>query len=225
MSASLDILFLDSHALEDPTTLERLMYVFIDVGFSIKEFEVNNQAVVWGEKPEQMRELLTLAYQARGCYFLAWNNEWRLEIRQRISWDSPKRQKGAWICTTTDNTPYFWREEYDPARYSRFFLEIGKTLYEVLRPTFGWIDFDYGLRTTHDDVESLRLPVIYWANFFGPAYVNHLGQDYIRRAPAWAIEELSDGGLLHILASCPGLESDHVPVELVKAHFGTEQVR
>lgn len=225
MSASLDILFLDSYTLEDPLTLERVVQVFLDKGFSIEEFKVNYQAMAWEKEPGSMRRLLFLAYQARNCLFLAWNAEWRLEIRQHIAWDSPKGQREAWIRTTTDNTPYFWYEKHNPTRYSRFFLDIGKGLYEVLRPTFGWIDFDYGLRTTHEDIEALELPVVYWANFFGPAYVDKIGRDKILTAPAWAIEELSDGGILYVLASCPGLTEDHVPVEKVKAHFGVKEVR
>lgn len=225
MSASLDIFFLDSHTLGDPITLERVVQVFLDLGFEIDEFEVNNQAMAWEREPGSMRKLLTLAHQARNCYFLAWNAEWRLEIRQHIAWDSPKGEKEAWICTTTDNTPYFWYAENNPARYSRFYLDIGKALYEILRPTFGWIDFDYGLRTTHKDIEALELPTLYWANFFGPAYVNKIGRDKILSAPAWRIEELPDGGLLYVLASCPGLADDHVSVESVKSHFGIENVR
>lgn len=225
MSAALDILFLDSCTLEDPLTLEKVVQVFLEKGFSIEEFKINYQVMAWEKGPESMRRLLSLAYQAQNCYFLAWNAEWRLEIRQHIAWDSPKGQQEAWIRTTTDNTPYFWYEEYNPARYSRFFLDIGKSLYEVLRPTFGWIDFDYGLRTTHEDIEALELPVLYWANFFGPAYVDKIGRDKILTAPAWAIEELSDGGILYVLASCPGLAEDHVPVEKVKAHFGVKEVR
>jgi hypothetical protein len=227
MSASLDIFFLDSHTLGDPITLEGVVQVFSDAGFSIEEFEVNNQAIAWEREPKSMRRLLTLAHQARDCYLLVWNAEWRLEIRQYLAWGSLKmgRENRAWICTTTDNTPYFWRAEYNPARYSRFFLDIGKRLYEILRPTFGWIDFDYGLRTTHEDIEALELPTLYWANFFGPAYVDKIGRDKILSAPAWAIEELPDGGLLYVLASCPGLADDHVSVESVKAHFGIESVR
>lgn len=227
MSASLDIRFLDSHTLGDPITLERVVQVFLDKGFNIEEFEVDDQAMSWEKGPESMRRLLSLAHQAQNCYFLAWNAEWRLEIRQYLAWGLLKmgREDRAWICTTTDNTPYFWYEEHNPARYSRFFLDIGKSLYEVLRPTFGWIDFDYGLRTTHEDIEALELPVVYWANFFGPAYVDKIGRDKILTAPAWTIEELADGGLLYVLASCPGLAADHVPVESVKAHFGVEQVR
>jgi len=227
MSASLDIFFLDSHTLGYPTTLERVVQVFLGAGFSIEEFEINNQAVTWEKEPGSMRRLLTLAHQARDWYFLAWSAEWRLEIRQYLAWGSLKmgRDNRAWICTTTDNTPYFWYAEKSPARYSRFYLEIGKQLYEVLRPTFGWIDFDYGLRTTHEDIEVLELPTLYWANFFGPAYVNKIGRDKILGAPAWTIEDLADGGLLYVLASCPGLADDHVPVESVQVHFGIESVR
>lgn len=227
MSASLDIRFLDSYALADLITLEKVVQIFLDMGFSIKEFEVNNQALAWEGGPESIRRLLTLAHQSKNCYFLAWNPAWHLEIRQYIAWNSLKLggERRAWIVTTTNNTPYFWYAEKNPLRYSRFYLDIGKQLYEVLRPTFGWIDFDYGLHTTHEDIEALELPALYWANFFGPPYVAKIGREKIMTAPAWSVEELSDGGLLYVLASCPGLTDDHVSPDSVKAHFGVAKVR
>lgn len=227
MSASLHILFLDSEHIGKPKSLEQVVQVFLDFGFEIDQFTIENKDVSWEEYAQKPRDIMALAYDANELFFRAFNSKWRFEILQQIGWGIRKlsSERRAWIRTVTDNTPYFWRAEYNPRSYSRFFLDIGKGLYEVLRPSFGWIDFDYGLRTTHEDIEALRLPVIYWANFFGPAYVNRIGRDHILQAPAWAIEELSDGGLLYVLASCPGLENDHVPVEAVKTHFGVEQVR
>jgi hypothetical protein len=225
VSAPLDIIFLNSHTLGDPITLTKVLHAFMSGGFSIEEFKINDRIITWHGDPESVRKLVALAYEARDCYFLAWNAEWSLEIRQHIAWDSPEGEKEAWICTTTDNTPYFWHTEKNPSRYSRFYLDIGKELYKVLRPSFGWIDFDYGLRTTHEDLRALNLPTLYWANFFGPEYVDKIGKSKILGAPAWKIEQLDEGGILYVLSSCPGLADDHVPIESVQAHFGVKNVR
>jgi len=227
MSASLHLLFLDSQHLGKPQSLEQVIQLFVNAGFEISQLKIENKIMSWEEYAQEPAKIMKLAYDAKELSFLAFNSEWSLEILQQIGWGIAKLggERRAWIRTITDNTPYFWRTEYNPARYSRFFLDIGKRLYEILRPTFGWSDFDYGLRTTHEDIEALQLPVIYWANFFGPAYVDKIGRDKILSAPVWRIEELPDGGLLYVLASCPGLADDHVSVEGVKAHFGIESVR
>ncbi|MFO3796005.1 MAG: hypothetical protein ACK8QZ_01805 [Anaerolineales bacterium] len=227
MSASLHIVFLDSQYLGKPKSLEQVVQVFIDADFEIDRFEIEGSNISWEEYTQKPEAMMSLAYEVKELSFRAFNPKWRFEILEQIGWGIMKLggERRAWIRTVTDNTPYFWRAEYNPASYSRFFLDIGKSLYEVLRPTFGWIDFDYGLRTTHEHIEALELPVLYWANFFGPAYVDKIGRDKILTAPAWAIEELSDDGILYVLASCPGLETDHVPVEKVKAHFSVENVR
>lgn len=227
MSASLHIVFLDSQHLGKPRSLEQVVQVFLSAGFEIDQFKVEDEVMSWGEYAQKPEEIIAVAYKAKELSFPAFNPEWRLEILQQIGWGITKMggERRAWIRTITDNTPYFWHAEYNPAKYSRLFLDIGKSLYEVLGPTFGWVDFDYGLFTTHEDIEALELPTLYWANFFGPAYVNKIGRDKILSAPAWAIEELADGGLLYVLASCPGLADDHVPPDSVKAHFGVANVR
>ncbi len=225
MSASLDITFLDSHTLADHATLGQVLHAFTSAGFSIKEFKINSHVTAWKKDIESIQRLITRACEARDVSFLAWNTEWRLEIRQQIAWNSPAGEREAWIRTTTDNTPYFWHAESDPAAYSRFYLDLGKQLYEILQPSFGWIDFDYGLRTTHDDIAALNLPVLYWANFFGPEFVVKIGRNRILGAPTGIIEELDNGGILYVLSSCPGLADDHVPIESVKAYFDVKNVR
>lgn len=47
------------------------------------------------------------------------------------------------------------------------------------------------------------LPGIYWANYFGPLYVNFFGREKFLTAPAYHKEELSDGGFLLLTAPSP----------------------
>lgn len=227
MSASPHLVFLDSQYLGKPQSLEQVIQVFIDAGFAIDQFKIEKEVVSWEEYAQKPDEMMALAYETQELSFRAFNPEQRFEIRQQIGWGIVKLggERRAWIRTITDNTPYFWREEYNPAGYSRLFLDIGKSLYAVLRPTFGWMDFDYGLFTTHENIEALELPVLYWANFFSPAYVGKIGRDRILSAPAWAIEELVDGGFLYVLASCPGLADVYVLPDNVKTYFGVARVR
>lgn len=228
MSDFLNIFFLDSQTLGKPGSLEQVIEFFSETGFRITKFKIKGQQRPWREDMSENREILHLAYQAKGCWFSAFNPTWRFEIYQDIFWDVPDLGGSGrcYICTSNNNRPYFWDEEKNPPRHSRFFLDVGKGLYAILRPTFGWIEYNYEwLPTTHEDIEDLKLPALYWANFFGPAYMNKIGRDKILSAPAWTIEELSDGGVLYVLASSPGLAEDHVPIERVKAHFGVDRVR
>lgn len=228
MSVSLNMFFLDSKTLGKPGSLERILEFFLEAGFWIKEFRIDkDEKRPWEGSIVENEENLRLAYKAKECWFSAFNPTWRFEIWQIIAWDVPELggPGRCFIWTSNDNKPYFWDKEKKPPRYSRFFLDIGKGLYAILQPTFGWIEYNLEwLPTKHEDIENLRLPALYWANFFGPAYVNRL-REKILNAPAWSIEELPDGGLLYVLSSCPGLCDDHVPIEAVQVHFGVERVR
>ena len=227
MSASLHIMFLNSDHLGKPGILEQILLVFKNSGFEVDQLTSSGEHGGQKERSQEHEKTMTLAYDVKGLSFRAFNSDWQLEVHQQIDWGASKLggEKRAWFRTVTDNTPYFWRAKYDPTRYSRFFLDIGKDLYKIVSPSFGWIDFDYGLRTTYEDIESLELPTLYWANFFGPEYVSKIGREKIISAPAWVIEKLSNGGLLYVLSSCPGLADDHVPPDDVKSHFGAMQVR
>jgi len=220
-------MFLDSDHLGKPGSLEQVVQVFIDARFEIDQLAIRGEHREQKEYTQEQERTMTLAYGAEGLSFRAFNPNWQLQVLQQIDWGVSKLggEKRAWVRTVTDNTPCFWQVKYDPASYSRFLLDIGKSLYKIVSPSFGWVDFDYGLQTTYKDIESLELPTLYWANFFGPPYVARIGRAKIMSAPAWDIQELPDGGILYVLASGPGLADDHVPPDDVKSHFGITQVR
>lgn len=227
MSSTLDIRFLDSRTLGRGVGTEDVVRVFLSMGFTILEFEVEGHVQQWPKERRIAVQFLQAADRAMRFGFRAWHEQCDLEVRQSTAWSLPggRSVPWAWIVTRTDNTPYFWRPEYSPAEYSRLFVNLGKELYGAILPSFGWIDFDYGLRTTHEDIESLELPALYWANFFGVRYVEKIGRDRIETAPGCRIEELPDGGLLMVLASGPGLSDDHASTTAVGAHFGVLNVR
>jgi hypothetical protein len=227
MSASVDILFLDSQTLGQPESLEQIFQVLIEIGFKVVKVEVQNNVFNQDEYLDSVGEIMNLAYATKNLSFNAFNSDPYFEIFQQIAWGEQHlgATSRAYIRTSTINTAGFWREGYDNSYYSSFFLDIGKKLYQLVKPSFGWIDQYHGWTTTHEDIESFNLRMLYWANFFGPKFVQKLGRDRILNAPAWRIEELVDGGILYLLAPHLGLTDEQVPLESVKEYFGLESVR
>jgi len=48
-----------------------------------------------------------------------------------------------------------------------------------------------------------HLPGIYWANFFGPRYVEFFGEDRMMSAPAHEVRWLGDAGILLLVSESP----------------------
>jgi hypothetical protein len=230
VSEALEIFFYNSAVLNHPNTLAHVIALFEDTGFDLKKFESGDFEWLWSDPDSNHTEALRTAYADKGCSFSAYNRDWQLEVFQELYWDV-EELGGAdqcYICTLTDNTPYFWLPEYHPAQYSSFYLNLAKGLYDLLQPTFGWVDFHTHWATTHEDVRNVKLPTIYWATFLGLPYVVRLGREHILRAPAGKAEVLGDGGILYTLSSCPGPVANSLQDEqtdVVKAHFQVERVR
>jgi hypothetical protein len=95
------------------------------------------------------------------------------------------------------------------------FLDTAQLFYDLLHPYYGSIhsaehkiematiqDPRYGKTVLPITLEK-GLPGIYWANYFGPDYVERLGRDKLLSAPSYKIKQLSDGGLLLLTAPSP----------------------
>jgi hypothetical protein len=104
------------------------------------------------------------------------------------------------------------------------FLQFSKSLYQ-------WGDMLYGFVANRQDYKAQTwlpqqviignklvgavgdnevmnaLPGIFWANFFGPDYVDWFGREKFDRLPCYRLEELPDGGRL-VLTSPSPLEYD-----------------
>ena len=48
-------------------------------------------------------------------------------------------------------------------------------------------------------IKNSDLKYIFWANFYGPAYVEKYGRKFLLGAPGWKKEELDDGGILYVV--------------------------
>jgi hypothetical protein len=77
---------------------------------------------------------------------------------------------------------------------------LGRTLYPLTRPWLGCLDEASSDSILSRDVRKLRLKHIGWVNFFGPAYVEKYGRDFLLGLPGHKTELLPDGGIFHQLS-------------------------
>ncbi len=102
-------------------------------------------------------------------------------------------------------------------------LKFARILYPLLRPEFGSIDVTrlYLRASKEQESAPCPLPFIYWANIFGPAYVQHYGRDFLLAAPGWEIEQLDDGGILYVTTESylPWWDGDQAAIV---HYFGTK---
>jgi hypothetical protein len=75
---------------------------------------------------------------------------------------------------------------------------FAELLYPHLRPKYGWIDEPSGNLPSAKSIAATRREYIFWANFFGPEYVERYGRDFLLNAPGWKVEQLDDGGILYV---------------------------
>lgn len=83
--------------------------------------------------------------------------------------------------------------------FAQRLLAIARELYPLARPTYGEVEGNWGEWDT-PDVFKRRLKHISWANFFGPAYVEKYGRDFLLGLPGYKTELLPDGGVFHQLS-------------------------
>lgn len=218
-------MFLDSNTTINANSLKLIIDVVVRLGFKVGEIKIHDILYEWSA--ETLASILASALREKQIALQYIYSELNFEIYQEIRWDSDELggKNRAWIDTHTFNTAYLWKSVKESEMHSRLLLTIGIELYNILNPTFGWIDFNFGIFTTHEDVELVNLPALYWANFFGPRFVDKLGKQKLESAPGWKLEQLSDGGYLYVLSSGLGLSSDDVSSEKVKEIFGVEKVR
>lgn len=237
MSLEPHLVFLQSKTLGTPGSVERFMQAFRFQGYEVADSNAGSDQHVVG-KPKHggcfAEQAVAHAYKQQELSFDAYRlteseDGIRFEVSVTAGWGERHLGKSSrtWVGLTCFQTALFNRSYYDTGYYSRLFLDLGKALYSVLQPIFGWLDFcQLSGFTGFEDVEILNISHIYWANYFGPDYVSKLGFRHLMTAPAWSVESLNDGGILYVLGSCPGAISEgHVAVEDVRRHFGVPSVR
>lgn len=237
MSAEPTLVFLNSKTLGMAGGVERFVQAFQHCRYDVRKLRVGStgKPIAGTERWDDQTEwIVRQAYEHRMLDFEASRladaqRQIRFEVFVQLGWGEEHlgEEERAWVGATCFQTALFNRSEHDTEYYSQFFLDLGRELYAVLRPAFGWLGFcQLSGHTGFDDVEQLGVPHVYWANYFGPDYVSKLGREHLMSAPTWSTEPLVDGGILYVLGSSPGVVcEDHVAKADVQRHFGVESVR
>jgi hypothetical protein len=129
------------------------------------------------------------------------------------------------IHAYSTNSALFSAASFDREFYAQRLLSVGIEMYKILEPEFGWIE-RLGQRgyTSKKDVSALSIPHIYWANFFGPEYVEKYGLEFFQNAPGWR-KEVIDQGFLYVLSPHMGTKRRDTIGEEVKSYFRIDSVR
>jgi hypothetical protein len=101
----------------------------------------------------------------------------------------------------------------------RKFIDFAKEMYKILEASSGYIQYNT-LEERYDRIETIEengsicnaprfpgskyhLSGLYWANIFGPEYIEMWGHEFLLESPCKKIEELHDGGMIMYLAESP----------------------
>jgi hypothetical protein len=85
--------------------------------------------------------------------------------------------------------------------------EAVSTILPVLEKVLSLLSFQYGFLDVYTDIPddktitSLKLPFIFWMNFFGASYISIYGKDFLLGAPGFRTSELSDGTIEYVVSN------------------------
>jgi len=211
MSYDISLRFYNSRFIGTPGSIEEIIAFFKRKNFRISDITVCNENNVdfhWDLYDPNEQLIVTAAYTYCGMNFRCFNDEEQLELTTYIAWGKidETRMGDTFLAITTFQTALFTRQENDPAYFSDLFLEIGKHLFAVTNPDFGWMDTEsFAGFTMDEDISSFMIPYTYWANFLGEGYVKKYGKEKLLSAPVWHSEILSPGGILLVLSPILGV--------------------
>ncbi len=122
-----------------------------------------------------------------------WRHEWLLESSCGLGLDSRNGRLSVYVDASDVD-----RERV--VQKAEGLIRLGRLLYPKLQPKLGWIDFTEIGEPSEKQIQATKLTRIMWANFFGSAYVQRYGQEFLLNAPGWLKEELPEGGILYTLS-------------------------
>jgi hypothetical protein len=232
MSTPANLRFLGCSIFGESNSLVKVLDLLQSMGVIPALLEVGSlayeQFAFWREYNEQTRLELGVAQDKRQLTFRTADEHSHMTLTFTIEWSIDDAGKLAYslLQATAFQTAIFTRKEHDPEYHAKRFWEIGARLYTLIQPSFGWIErcrpSGY---TTWQDLRDLLIPHIYWANFFGSAYVSKYSKDFLMNAPGWKNEELSDNGVLYVLTPSLVSTGSKPVVEEVRRYFKVESVR
>jgi hypothetical protein len=75
-------------------------------------------------------------------------------------------------------------------------LAIVRQTYSGLQPAYGWID-ELGENALPKKFDSIgKVAFVFWANVFGPAFVEQFGKKFLAACPAHRVDWMEDGGAI-----------------------------
>lgn len=185
----------------------------------------------WREYNAQVARELAVAYEHRQVFFrlVEGSPTNMIVLHGRLTW-SDKDQVSRLRLYTDHTASFTMVDNLDGKDYraqnAQRVLELAKELCLVWKPGFAWIDrCKMSGYTSTEDVNQLRIPHVYWGNFFGPSYVREFGEGYFLNAPGLKAARIDGGGVLYVLS--PDLTGRYKKelVERIKAYFDVDSVR
>lgn len=245
----LNVVLLCSDKVGQTKSLETLLDSLQAAGYDVKWLEVGDIVIkrfaFWRYYDEQAKLELGIAYDKQHLsFFLSDKTQTPFALKFYVRWQSAHEKPSGgverpwhlWeaeegrdiniVEAYTNNTAMFTQNQWNPEKNASRLLDLVQVMYDVLQPRFAWVERCHWKGfTTPADVNHLRLPHIYWANFFSPAYVKKLGRNFLLNAPGWKKELLADGGLLYVLSPSLKGTGSKATVTAVQDYFDIPSVR
>jgi hypothetical protein len=206
--------------LKSPQDIEQLGMVFEELDYRIDDIAVytditfDEGSLVESNRlkfAHSLSDALLAAYRYRNLMFQALHRHNELEFLVQVDWNPPYSPHRARLHASSYQSTLFLdgnpdKPTYDPVYYGRQVLNLGKTLYAVLSPRFGWAERGPEDMSPSDEaIRSFRVfdyvDAVYWANFFSPEFVERIGHERLAKPPVGWSEPLPDGGVLYLVAS------------------------
>ena len=182
--------------------LETLGYKVVDL--KVKGYVYDNDK----EFADNIDIALKKASEDKRISFKAINPHNKLELLFRINWDDAEwgnlvfGRPYIYIRSFQEFLVYDGEPSlgYTPNYYFDTLIKLGRLIYTQTLPVFSWIDFMLPeFAPTGENIDSLNLSRLYWANFFSPEYLIKIGRERFGTLPIGYIESLADNGILYIL--------------------------
>lgn len=232
MSTPVSLRLMNCAKIGRQNSLIQILNVLQAVGIRPALLEVGSlayeQFAFWRNYDDRARRELNVAYDKRQLTFRTADDRSHTTLTFDINWslDDAGEPIHGLLQATAFHTLEFTRSEHNPELHAERLLEVSMVLYDLIRPAFGWIERCHPSGYTNwSDTNNLLLPHIYWANFFGPEYVNKFGREFLLKAPGWKSEQLVDGGILYVLSPSLAGTGPKALVEEVKNYFHIDSVR
>lgn len=232
MSVPASLRFMNCRRIGQPDCLVELLDLLLAVGIRPMFLEVGSlafeQFAFWREYTTETKRELYIAHEKQQLTFRTADDHSHIVLTFKVTWSSDGigRIVRPMLQASASTTTMFTQRQWEPERHAQRYLAIGKWLYDLLQPALGWIERcrPRGY-TSCGDVENHMITHLYWANFFGPAYVDDYGRDFLLSAPGWEVESLGDGGVLHVLSPSLAGTGPRPVIEEVKRYFKVDSVR